>query len=241
MLVPPSYNHAEVERLFATAPLAEHGYGFYFTSGFILSVASAPDLIQISEWMPVVFKSGDLPRFESQKQIEALTAGLMAIWSFWVNQIEKEEPLTLTLPPGCTMAADGRPSPALIDFCMGYIQGCGWLEETWDRVLDALGENPEEDSIMGASLLTCMMIADDEQFKEAIAKEIDRPTPGSCADAFDMLPYVLKESAQTGWRLYREQMEGRLPLQKKVVKIGRNDPCPCGSGEKYKKCCMNNG
>ncbi|MED4986482.1 SEC-C metal-binding domain-containing protein, partial [Geobacillus stearothermophilus] len=21
--------------------------------------------------------------------------------------------------------------------------------------------------------------------------------------------------------------------------IGRNDPCPCGSGKKYKKCCMN--
>ncbi|MED3732402.1 SEC-C metal-binding domain-containing protein, partial [Geobacillus stearothermophilus] len=20
--------------------------------------------------------------------------------------------------------------------------------------------------------------------------------------------------------------------------IGRNDPCPCGSGKKYKKCCM---
>ena len=23
-------------------------------------------------------------------------------------------------------------------------------------------------------------------------------------------------------------------------KIGKNDPCPCGSGKKYKKCCMNN-
>ena len=22
-------------------------------------------------------------------------------------------------------------------------------------------------------------------------------------------------------------------------KIGRNAPCPCGSGKKYKKCCMN--
>lgn len=22
-------------------------------------------------------------------------------------------------------------------------------------------------------------------------------------------------------------------------KIGRNDPCPCGSGKKYKSCCMN--
>jgi uncharacterized protein YecA (UPF0149 family) len=22
-----------------------------------------------------------------------------------------------------------------------------------------------------------------------------------------------------------------------TVKVGRNDPCPCGSGKKYKKCC----
>lgn len=22
-------------------------------------------------------------------------------------------------------------------------------------------------------------------------------------------------------------------------KIGRNDPCPCGSGKKYKQCCLN--
>ena len=24
---------------------------------------------------------------------------------------------------------------------------------------------------------------------------------------------------------------------KKDKKVGRNDPCPCGSGKKYKKCC----
>lgn len=23
-------------------------------------------------------------------------------------------------------------------------------------------------------------------------------------------------------------------------KVGRNDPCPCGSGKKYKKCCLSN-
>ena len=26
----------------------------------------------------------------------------------------------------------------------------------------------------------------------------------------------------------------------KAVKVGRNDPCPCGSGKKYKKCCGQN-
>ena len=35
-------------------------------------------------------------------------------------------------------------------------------------------------------------------------------------------------------------VEGAKPKGKPVVKeqnIGRNDPCPCGSGKKYKKCC----
>ena len=29
----------------------------------------------------------------------------------------------------------------------------------------------------------------------------------------------------------------RQPAQRKTAKVGRNDPCPCGSGKKYKKCC----
>ena len=29
----------------------------------------------------------------------------------------------------------------------------------------------------------------------------------------------------------------RQPIKRGHAKIGRNDPCPCGSGKKYKKCC----
>jgi uncharacterized protein YecA (UPF0149 family) len=35
--------------------------------------------------------------------------------------------------------------------------------------------------------------------------------------------------------LYREQKASGTVVKDK--KIGRNDPCPCGSGKKYKKCC----
>ena len=28
------------------------------------------------------------------------------------------------------------------------------------------------------------------------------------------------------------------PVQRNSQKIKRNDPCPCGSGKKYKKCCL---
>jgi len=27
------------------------------------------------------------------------------------------------------------------------------------------------------------------------------------------------------------------PIVRQAAKVGRNDPCPCGSGKKYKKCC----
>ena len=27
-------------------------------------------------------------------------------------------------------------------------------------------------------------------------------------------------------------------LENQKMKVGRNDPCPCGSGKKYKKCCL---
>jgi uncharacterized protein YecA (UPF0149 family) len=29
-----------------------------------------------------------------------------------------------------------------------------------------------------------------------------------------------------------------IALKPKIKKIGRNAPCPCGSGKKYKKCCL---
>lgn len=41
------------------------------------------------------------------------------------------------------------------------------------------------------------------------------------------------------FRLYENSNLGVLPKKPyNPRKIGRNDPCPCGSGKKYKKCCM---
>ncbi|PIV24155.1 MAG: hypothetical protein COZ69_12180 [Deltaproteobacteria bacterium CG_4_8_14_3_um_filter_45_9] len=42
--------------------------------------------------------------------------------------------------------------------------------------------------------------------------------------------------------LGKEREEIRGPASQEIIKkdkVGRNDPCPCGSGEKYKKCCLN--
>ncbi len=43
---------------------------------------------------------------------------------------------------------------------------------------------------------------------------------------------------ETGQWLYLDgDVHGHTPYRRESPKIGRNDPCPCGSGKKYKKCC----
>lgn len=53
-----------------------------------------------------------------------------------------------------------------------------------------------------------------------------------------------REREESRRRAQREQnlvysaggAEGALPSKREVAKVGRNDPCPCGSGKKFKKC-----
>jgi uncharacterized protein YecA (UPF0149 family) len=36
----------------------------------------------------------------------------------------------------------------------------------------------------------------------------------------------------------REMGHHPTPVQRATGKVGRNNPCPCGSGKKFKRCCM---
>jgi preprotein translocase subunit SecA len=60
---------------------------------------------------------------------------------------------------------------------------------------------------------------------------------------------AIKEDARPASEIERQQQaaiagteaETKLePIRNREPKIGRNDPCPCGSGKKYKQCCMRN-
>ncbi len=48
-----------------------------------------------------------------------------------------------------------------------------------------------------------------------------------------------KEAKITAENRSGEEAQGKKPVRKEKT-VGRNDPCPCGSGKKYKKCCGQN-
>ena len=64
--------------------------------------------------------------------------------------------------------------------------------------------------------------------------ESDEPfelTPPERQELLDLLPAVVA-GVRTFW-----ESNGPPPQVRAVPKVGRNDPCPCGSGKKFKKCC----
>jgi preprotein translocase subunit SecA len=47
-----------------------------------------------------------------------------------------------------------------------------------------------------------------------------------------------KVAKETGTGAATNTEVKKVPIRNKDKKVGPNDPCPCGSGKKYKKCCM---
>jgi len=47
-----------------------------------------------------------------------------------------------------------------------------------------------------------------------------------------------KVAKETGTAAATNSMVKKQPVRTAAKKVGPNDPCPCGSGKKYKKCCM---
>ena len=51
-------------------------------------------------------------------------------------------------------------------------------------------------------------------------------------------PYTPEMEELKYSHLSRAEREADIQPVRTGLKIGRNDPCPCGSGKKYKKCCL---
>lgn len=57
----------------------------------------------------------------------------------------------------------------------------------------------------------------------------------------DKMMYETRQTRQQKFVIKAPQKTLESPVVRQIrtpLKIGRNSPCPCGSGKKYKKCCM---
>lgn len=68
------------------------------------------------------------------------------------------------------------------------------------------------------------------------AKSLRKNIEGGC-DVMDEDFDDLDDSGEPEWYLEEQMAIPLTPYVRDTKKVGRNDPCPCGSGKKYKNCC----
>jgi preprotein translocase subunit SecA len=69
----------------------------------------------------------------------------------------------------------------------------------------------------------------EETIQKLFRVQIARPEAVTRFESAQKKPLVMSHGAEA-------EEEKAQPVKRESKKIGRNDPCPCGSGKKYKKC-----
>jgi len=74
-------------------------------------------------------------------------------------------------------------------------------------------------------------------FRVSVVKEEESKGPGKIKESKDLLPIGMMAPTQRKAQELGGAQTGKSQPIRKGPKVGRNDPCPCGSGKKYKHCC----
>ncbi|MFY2508147.1 YecA family protein [Vibrio pectenicida] len=117
----------------------------------------------------------------------------------------------------------------LADFAEGFMRLWPRVENQWQDVPLSDGS-----SRMLQALLTTLMLAIDEPKTQTEMKAAGIESPPALDDLVSQLDLMINEVALAA----DEIMVGAKAQSVNPFKgIGRNDRCPCGSGEKFKQCC----
>ncbi|MGI2028847.1 UPF0149 family protein [Endozoicomonas acroporae] len=198
--------------------------------GLMFAIANSPVNVPQDRWMTLALAT-KTPEFESPQQEDDIRHILF-------NLLDKTRK-TITggfevLPEECR-AEDVYCSEfsRLQEWATGYGQGCQLLMDVWIQVLKHPGVQPMEESWSSCMVLLNVWSRADSLLEKA--KKKDGPDVNKMLQA---MPAVAREMAVMCHdirEIWQKALEKPAPV--KVSKVGRNDPCPCGSGKKHKKCC----
>ena len=144
------------------------------------------------------------------------------------------DPPTL-LPADCQLRddvlANFEDAAPIAQWSRGFLLGHEWLEELWEDL-------PEELDAM----LMALGFFSSREMAEGFHAEANTGEQSfeAMADAIhQVVPTAVAQYAHVGRSIAEVLAEHDADIQEPTheAKIGRNDPCPCGSGKKYKRCC----
>ena len=185
--------------------------------GFLTAIVSGPVVLVPSRWLPALW--GDFePIWTSADDYQTLMSLIIQhsnnIASLLIEDPEAFEPLFYE------RKFEDRTVTVVDEWCEGYVRAVRLAGEAWRA-----GGQEITDLLAPIRAFT----EETDWYAHALGdkEKVERLRNSIAPNA---------RAIHAKW--VAERSEPRLPAHRDGPRVGRNDRCPCGSGKKYKRCCL---
>ena len=187
--------------------------------GFLTAIVSGPVTVPPSRWVPAMW--GDFePVWENPQDFETLFSLLMRHMNGIVEML-MAQPADFE-PMFAERDVKGKTYTIVDEWCQGYMRGVALTVDQWST------DSPE----MTILLAPIRAFTSETAWR---AHDLSATETENIQNA--ITPNV--RAIHAYWLARRAHQAPSVALAQRVApRVGRNDPCPCGSGKKYKKCCL---
>lgn len=183
--------------------------------GFMMALLSGPDALNPTNWLPEILGEESLFDAKERTEIERLVMAMAADMRMKLDE---------KILPDLWFYEDEAGNPDFYTWCNAYLYALDIVPTDWFEAVDQ-----EEFEDLFYPIMALGGIYDDEENGEVILHLNEKELTQLESD----LPHVLLDI----YWYWQAIINKPQTVRRKGEKVGRNDPCPCGSGKKYKACC----
>ena len=209
----------ELDDFLADESIESTSMNLAMLDGYLAAIAIGPVLIPPSAWLPWVWDYVDglnEPGFDQNAQADRVLSLLMRHYTAVVEALNTD-------PAGFEPVFMRGAGYGAAEWSEGFLSGLQFNDRAWSLL--AVGQPAWFAPFMRLGTEDGMAITNKQG-------DADR-----WIDA--IVPSLVQIAAF--WAARRampvDAPMPAMPLLRTTPKVGRNDPCPCGSGKKFKKCC----
>lgn len=181
---------------------------------FMLALLSGPDEVAVEDWLPEILGDAEWSEAESQEIRDLVLQMTAHMKSCLLNK----------KLPDLLLYEDEYGENDYFTWCNAYIYALDIVPTDWFEKADN-----EEFEDLFYPLMAMAGVYDDDDGTGPLLDLSERELRQLESD----LPHVLLDI----YLFWQAVLNKPTTVRREGDKVGRNDPCPCESGKKYKACC----
>jgi uncharacterized protein len=212
----------ELDDFLTSDAVLEDSLDISMLDGFLTALLIGPNTIMPSQWLPQVWGEADgkIMAWDSAQQAERMSGLVLRhmndiLWQL-TNDPDHYEPVLFE------SEHEGKKVLIIDEWCSGFIQGAMIDGEAWAPLFEA------DDT--QSFLLPVVLYGTESGWSQLQANP-------ALADKHDEFAKALPGCVLAIRDYWLPHRKAKSTIRRAEPATGRNDPCPCGSGKKFKKCC----